>query len=411
MAEEEQVAASESPVTRFLSLLTKEWVAYSSEGVSLRASVRHIARIHGAEAEIAVQADGATLTVVENDRPESITVVSRQEITRLDRFTDLRRVLEAAKHPDADLDSLSAEVNAIAASPPVYAEWMKALGIVLFSVGFSVTVQGTWQEVGFAALTAVAVALIVVAGDRIQRISVLTPLLAGVVVSLIVLVLVDPADVDGGAILLMVPALFFFIPGDILSASMFELAAGRITSGSAQFVYSIFTLLLLYLGVVFGAALTGVSGTELFGQGAESEFPAIVPWLGWVLFAFGFMMAFSVRMRNYGWVLLVTLVAFGATQLGTAVAGEVLGTYLGAVAMVVVAAAVARDPNRPPLMVVALSGFFVLTVGALGLEGFTALVSGDAVAGFTDLLKMLTIGMAIALGLLTGAVLVRRAAE
>jgi uncharacterized membrane protein YjjP (DUF1212 family) len=411
MAEEEQVAASESPVTRFLSLLTKEWVAYSSEGVSLRASVQDIARIHGAEAEIAVQADGALLTVVENDRPETITVVSGQEITRLDRFTDLKHVLEAAKDPDADLDSLSAEVNAIAASPPIYAEWMKALGIVLFSVGFSVTVQGTWQEVGFAALTAVAVALIVVAGDRIQRVSVLTPLLAAVMVSLIVLVLADPADLDGGAILLMVPALFFFIPGDILSASMFELAAGRITSGSAQFVYSIFTLLLLYLGVVFGAALTGVSGTELFGQAVQSEFPAIVPWLGWVLFAFGFMMAFSVRMRNYGWVLLVTLVAFGATQLGTAVAGEVLGTYLGAVAMVVVAAAVARDPNRPPLMVVALSGFFVLTVGALGLEGFTALVSGDAVAGFTDLLKMLTIGMAIALGLLTGAVLVRRAAE
>lgn len=45
-------------------------------------------------------------------------------------------------------------------------------------------------------------------------------------------------------------------------------------------------------------------------------------------------------------------------------------------------------------------------MGALGLEGFTALVSGDAVAGFTDLLKMLTIGMAIALGILTGAVLI-----
>jgi len=60
-------------------------------------------------------------------------------------------------------------------------------------------------------------------------------------------------------------------------------------------------------------------------------------------------------------------------------------------------------------MVLALSGFFVLTVGALGLEGFTALVSGQEVAGFTDLLKMLTLGMAIALGLLTGSILFRRA--
>jgi hypothetical protein len=51
----------------------------------------------------------------------------------------------------------------------------------------------------------------------------------------------------------------------------------------------------------------------------------------------------------------------------------------------------------------------VLTVGALGLEGFTALVSGEPVAGFTDLLKMVTLGMAIALGLLSGAVLTNRA--
>jgi uncharacterized membrane protein YjjB (DUF3815 family) len=62
-------------------------------------------------------------------------------------------------------------------------------------------------------------------------------------------------------------------------------------------------------------------------------------------------------------------------------------------------------------MVLALSGFFVLTVGALGLEGFTALVSGDEIQGFTDLLKMLTIGLAIALGILTAAVIVHRPTE
>jgi uncharacterized membrane protein YjjB (DUF3815 family) len=116
-------------------------------------------------------------------------------------------------------------------------------------------------------------------------------------------------------------------------------------------------------------------------------------------------------MRHFGWVLLVTLVAFGAQQLGTILFGEVVGTYLAAAVMIIVAMWISGDAARPPVMVLALSGFFVLTVGALGLEGFTALVSGDPVAGFTDLLKMLTIGMAIALGLLTGAVVMRRATE
>jgi uncharacterized membrane protein YjjB (DUF3815 family) len=255
------------------------------------------------------------------------------------------------------------------------------------------------------------VALLVLVGDRIGRVSVLTPFLAAVAVSVTVLSIVDVSDSVGGGVLLMVPALFFFIPGDILSASMLELAAGRITTGSAQFVNAIFSLLLLYVGIVFGAALTGTDGSSLFQPAADPAFPDVVPWLGWVLFAFGFMLAFSAKMKEFGWVLLVTLVAFGTQQGGTALFGEVIGTYLAALAMIVAAARIARDPKRPPLMVLALSAFFVLTVGALGLEGFAALVSGDEVEGFTDLLKMLTIGLSIALGILTGAVIMRRATD
>jgi uncharacterized membrane protein YjjB (DUF3815 family) len=286
-----------------------------------------------------------------------------------------------------------------------------ALGIVLFTIGFSVNVQATWQEMGFAALTGIIVALIVVAGDRIQRISQLTAFFAAVSVSAVVLLIFDNFDVDGAPIFLMIPALFFFIPGDILSASMYELAAGRITVGAANLVYAIFSLLLLFLGVVIGAALTGTPNSILFGEVVEAELPPFVPWLGWGLFAFGFMLAFAAPMRILGWVLLNTYVAFGAVQAGTVLFGEVVGTYLAATVMIAVALMISSNPARPPVMVLALSGFFVLTVGALGLEGFTALVSGDDAAGFTDLFKMLTIGMAIALGLLTGSALFQRASE
>jgi uncharacterized membrane protein YjjB (DUF3815 family) len=161
-------------------------------------------------------------------------------------------------------------------------------------------------------------------------------------------------------------------------------------------------------GRVVGAALTGTGTEQFFGDAVDPDFSDIVPWLGWVLFAFGFVLAFAVKLHHYWWILLVTLLAFGVQQGGTALFGEVVGTYLAAAAMIIAAVLISRDPERPPVVVLGLCGFFVLTVGALGLEGFTALLSDQPVAGFTDLLKMLTIGMAIALGLLTGAVLVRR---
>ncbi len=399
------------PVTEFLALLTKEWVAYGSEGVSLRRDIQQIARVHGARADIQLLADSATLTVHEGEHVDSIAVVSGQEITRLDRYSDLRLVIAQAKQADADLEALARRIVDIARSPAPYPPWAKALGILLFTTGFAVNVQATWQQLAFTVLTGALVAAIVLAGDRSERVSMLTPLLASVSVSVVVLVAYDWFDVTGGAILLMIPALFLFIPGDILSASMFELADGRVTSGSAQFVYSVFLILLLFLGVVIGVSLTGSEPSVLFGEAAAAEFPVFVPWLGWAVFALGFMLAFSAPMRFYGWILLITLVAFGAQLLGTVAFGEIVGTYLAAAAMIVLALQLSRDPLRPPPMVLALSGFFVLTVGALGLEGFSALVSGNAVAGFTDLLKMLIVGIAIAMGLLTGAVVMRRASD
>ena len=50
---------------------------------------------------------------------ETIAVVAGQQITRLDRFTELRAVIARAKDPDADLDELSRESVAIAKSPPL----------------------------------------------------------------------------------------------------------------------------------------------------------------------------------------------------------------------------------------------------------------------------------------------------
>jgi hypothetical protein len=50
---------------------------------------------------------------------ETIAVVAGQQITRLDRVTELRAVIARAKDPDAELDELSREIVAIAKSPPL----------------------------------------------------------------------------------------------------------------------------------------------------------------------------------------------------------------------------------------------------------------------------------------------------
>ena len=60
-------------------------------------------------------------------------------------------------------------------------------------------------------------------------------------------------------------------------------------------------------------------------------------------------------------------------------------------------------PPATPLILL-LSGFFVLTVGGVGIRGITALFGGDVVSGLKDLadfgLPVPTVALAIAIGVI-----------
>lgn len=66
---------------------------------------------------------------------------------------------------------------------------------------------------------------------------------------------------------------------------------------------------------------------------------------------------------------------------------------------------IARRPGRPPRLILLLPGFFTLTVGSLGMRGLTTLAGGYVIEGFADLLKLVTIVTAIAVGLVVGGAL------
>ncbi|TCC50504.1 hypothetical protein E0H73_41295 [Kribbella pittospori] len=63
-----------------------------------------------------------------------------------------------------------------------------------------------------------------------------------------------------------------------------------------------------------------------------------------------------------------------------------------------------RAVHRPPRLLLVVGGFFVLTVGGLGLRGITALLGGDVISSFDNLrgflLQVPTVGIAIAIGVL-----------
>ncbi|MFB7513063.1 threonine/serine exporter family protein [Streptomyces sp. NPDC056144] len=278
--------------------------------------------------------------------------------------------------------------------------------MVLFSVGFGVSIQPTWQEVWITALLGLAVGAIHVGGQVTGRPGWLAPLVSSGLVGTVVLVAAREGWVEGGTIELMIPVLFVFIPGDAITMAMVELSVGRITAGAARLAQSLALLGALAFGPVLAAAALGMDQSEIFDAPVTPELGAVAGWFGWVLFTIGVMLVFGMRRKDLPWSLAIVLVTFGTQLLTVRALGTLAGTFAAAAVLAAIALLLGRRPGTPPAYVLYLAGFFVLTPGSHGLRGMDAWLGGDPVQGVQDVAGMFGLMAAIALGMLTAAVTV-----
>ena len=147
--------------------------------------------------------------------------------------------------------------------------------------------QATGQEILASAVLGLLVGVIAVAAQSRPRLALAAPFVCSVMVSTLALIAYKEAWIDGGPIQLMVPCLFFFIPGDAISAGMLELADGRMTAGAVRLIYSVAILLVLAFGALVGTVLADVPSSALFDADVQDTFGFWVVWGGWIIFASG----------------------------------------------------------------------------------------------------------------------------
>ncbi|WNI20674.1 threonine/serine exporter family protein [Streptomyces sp. ITFR-16] len=393
----------------FVGRLTRLLLGSSGEGAEqIERSVTSAARGLGGSASLAVLPDAATVAVDSHGRRSTVVVRAFPEVFRMDQVAALKPLLDDVAAGRLDTARADRRLTAITDAPPPYPWWAKLVGIVLFSVGFAPLMQPTWYEVGSTAVLAAVAAVLAVAADRLPRLAKVLPLIVSVTISLITLEVFARTPAHGGPVLLMLPALFFFVPGDYLSAAAAELAAGYLTTGAIRLVYAVALLVQLYVGVVLGLVITGRSRHALFDVAAQADLPRWALFAGWTVFTAGALLAFAMPARLLGRLLLLVYLTVGVQTGFTKLLGEVGGTFTAAVVLGAVATRLARRPGQPPRILLVLPGFFTLTVGSLGMRGLTALAGGYPIKGFRDLTELVTIVTAIGMGLLLGAVLAER---
>ncbi|MEU5219834.1 threonine/serine exporter family protein [Streptomyces sp. NPDC020807] len=378
-------------------------VAGGYEG-TLRAEerLRAVAAAYGREAEVTVLADSAVVTVGGATR----VVAHAPDVPVLARVSELKPWLAEVATGRVPAGEARRRLERIAAAPHPYGPWLRLLGVVLFSVGFGVSIQPTWQEVWMTALLGLVVGALHVGGQVTGRPGWLAPLAASGIVGTVVLVAAREGWVTGGTIELMIPVLFVFIPGDAITMAMVELSVGRITAGAARLAQSLALLGALAFGPVLAAAALGMDQSEIFDEPVAPELGAFAGWFAWVVFTVGVMLVFGMRAKDLPWSLALVLVTYGTQLLTVRALGTLAGTFAAAAVMAAICLLLGRRPGAPPPYVLYLAAFFVLTPGSHGLRGMDAWLGGDPVRGVQDVAGMFGLIAAIALGMLAAAVTV-----
>ena len=391
---------SEAELLELIGAVVDLLLSSSFEGtMRCEAIVRDLAAHYGHAVEATFLADAALVTL----GGRTLTFAREPTVPPLHQVSRFK-ALVAEIHRDAlPAGAATRRLAEIRAMPPRWSRPWRVVGLMAFTVGFGISVQATWQQVAVSAVTGLLVGLLVVAGDGHKRLTLVSPFVASVLVTGVVLQLYERGLLDGGPIQLIVPALFFFIPGDAITAAALELAGNRLTAGAARLVYSLVTLLVLAFGALIATVLLQVPQSHLFDVTVPGNLGPAGVWGGWVLFAVGVLLTFSMAPRDFPWALGLILLTAAAVQVGTRAFGDPAGTFIGAIVMTAAALLLGRRPGLPPAYVLYLGAFYVLTPGSHGLRGLESWIGGDKIEGVTGVAEMAGLLIAIAVGMLVTA--------
>jgi uncharacterized membrane protein YjjP (DUF1212 family) len=401
------VVGVQDPRIKFLADITATELEGSGEGIFMvERTVRAVGRAYGLEVAAVVLPAQVVLTASDETGQATIVVREMPGISRLDQVDGLHKLV-AAIVDGLPLAEARRRLDGLRSAPRPYPPWLRVVGVSLFAAGFAPSVVGDWTMVGVSVVLGLLMGLILVTFED-RRQEPLLPFLGALIVTAVALTVFPGASEEIGPVALVVPALFVVIPGDYLSAAFGELALGRIVPGSTRLIWALFLLMQLALGVIVAAELTGKGIDALADGNPASTIPFWIVAAAWIPFTVGLTLTFNAPLSALPWMAPLVLGTFLVQRGADEFTGLLGSTIIAGVALGLCATVLSRSPGRPARLLLFLGGFFVLTVGALGLRGITAIAAGDAAAGLAELLNLILLVPAVGLSLTAGYLIAPR---
>lgn len=315
----------------------------------------------------------------------------------------LEQVAGAVADGSIDPAEGSKRVDAAMAAPAPYSAWLTTLCFAVTSGAAARFFGGGLREIAVSTAVGLVIGLLALLAGRVAALGRVFEAVAAMTSAVLACV----AAHYWGPVSVYIPTvagIIVLVPGFTLTVAMTELATRNLVSGTARLAGAAGT----FLAIGFGVALGTRVGEALVGAVTTVRPSALPLWTEWVaLLAAPLALTVLLRapLRDIVWIELAGMLAYGGARAGTLWLGAELGTFVGAFVVAAASNAYARALDRPSAVPL-VPALLLLVPGALGFRSMSSLIDRQTVPGVEAAFRMTLVAVSLAMGLLSGQLLV-----
>jgi uncharacterized membrane protein YjjP (DUF1212 family) len=394
----------QTSLLEFLMALGKALISAGISVVDITSILERVACAYKVKAEVLIF---PTVLLVKLGETESAPLSASNQkpgLIPLNQVSEIYKLIYQAENADISPKEGKKRVKEILSEKHLFSPVGIIVGYVMFSIGIGMLLQPSPEQLIASGVLGAIVGFLILFGENRTRFSLILPVIAALLVSLLFFWGIKSGLIVGSAIML-IPALAYFLPGATLTTGMFELASGEIISGASRVVYGTAILLLLLFGVLVGMQIIGLPQQNLLFVKSMVTLGWWAPYLGVLIFGIGMHLFMSIRSKDMPWVLLILYLAFIGEQVGNYFIGGFFGGFFGSLIMAISGTIIERKNHQTPSFVSVLPAFWILVPGSLSFISLAAIVGQNYSTTITNALLVTMTIVAISLGLLVGAVI------
>ena len=321
----------------------------------------------------------------------------------LHRLSQLDKLFNDFIGTDLTVTVANARLDGILDESYGYNQITKLFAFTLTSGGASTFFGGNLGDVALSSICGFLLFLIFQWSQHRDAVRRLFDPLSATVISFVATV--GAALLGANADISTLAGIIVLVPGFSIIIGSTELVLDHPVSGSARLARAGMTVLMLFIGVLFGSGIAQhLFDIDSLQQVVPPAMPVWLPPLSIVIAGLGVGVLFNNSRRDLPWAVVAVCLPYLAMKFGLENLERAPSLFLGAVIVALFGNMFARAFDRPALTVL-MPGILILVPGATSFLSITDIAGGNFQTGLQSAFQVFISGAAIVAGFMTSSLL------